>query len=589
MHVLGNIFPFLAWIGELNQKVLKADLVAGLTGAVLVLPQGVAFASIAGLPAQYGLYCAIVPAIVAALFGSSRHLISGPTTAISLVVFSNLSALAAPMSQDYISLALSLALLVGLLQLGLGLARMGVLINFVSHSVMLGFTTGAAILIATTQVKHFFGIELPPGESFIHTWLDFLTRMDETNWRVLSLAGFTFLCALVIKSVRPRYPAMLIAMILGSGLNWLLSGHLHGVALVGALPQTLPPFHIPDLDLNIVRELAPGALAICMLGLTEATSIAKAVAAKSDQRIDNNQEFIGQGLSNIVGSFFSAYASSGSFTRTGVNYESGAKTPLAGVSSALFLAVILLIVTPLMAWLPIPCMAGVILLVAMNLVSPSRIRMVLRTSRGESAVMILTFLATLFFKLEIAVLSGVLLSLILYLERTSHPRFTVLAPAEMPHGRRFLDARHAGLQECPQLMVLRLEGSIFFGAVNYIENNLNAFIQKHPEQRHILIVASGMNFIDVTGCEMLFHENSELFSGGRMLYLCSIKPKVDEVLRRGGCLSRFKEQNIFADKAEAVSYIVPHLDPERCRVCTARVFKECSQMPGPISEPESGQ
>ena len=584
MHFLGNIFPFLTWVGAVNRKVLKADLLAGLTGAVLVLPQGVAFASIAGLPPQYGLYCAIVPTIVAALFGSSRHLISGPTTAISLVVFSNLSALAAPMSQEYISLALSLALLVGLLQLGLGLARMGVLINFVSHSVLLGFTTGAAILIVTTQVKHFFGIALPPGESFIYTWLDFAARMGETNWRVLSIASFTFVCALTIKLLRPRYPAMLIAMILGSVLSWLLSGHLHGVALVGALPQTLPPFGIPDLDLNMVRDLAPGALAICMLGLTEASSIARAVAAKSDQRINNNQEFIGQGLANIAGSFFSAYASSGSFTRTGVNYEAGAKTPLAAVASALFLAVILLIVTPLMAWLPIPCMAGVILLVAMNLVSPGKIRMVLRTSRGESAVMILTFLATLLFKLEIAVLSGVLLSLILYLERTSHPRFTVLAPADLPQGRRFLDARHAGLKECPQLMVLRLEGSIFFGAVNYIEERLNTIIQENPEQAHILIVASGMNFIDVTGCDMLFHENSELFSGGRMLYLCSIKPEVDEVLRRGGCLSRFKEQNIFPEKSEAVSYIVPHLDPERCRVCTARVFKECSQRPGPESE-----
>ncbi|MFZ2198981.1 MAG: SulP family inorganic anion transporter, partial [Thermodesulfovibrionales bacterium] len=301
-------FPFLRWQGMVNRRTMRSDIIAGLTGAIIVLPQGVAFAIIAGLPPQYGLYSAIVPAIIAALFGSSHHLISGPTTAISIVIFTTISPLAAPLSPEYISMVLTLTFLAGLFQFGLGVARLGALVNFVSHSVVVGFTAGAAVLIATSQMSNIIGVTVPKKHSFMHIWVEVFSRISEANLYVLSIAIVTLLVAVAFKVMLPRWPGMLVGMIAGSVMAVILNAGEHGVRLVGALPAHLPPLSHPDLTTASLRQLAPAALAVAMLGLAEAVSIARSVATKSEQRIDSNQEFIGQGLSNIVGSFFSSYA-----------------------------------------------------------------------------------------------------------------------------------------------------------------------------------------------------------------------------------------------------------------------------------------
>jgi SulP family sulfate permease len=576
-----RLFPFLGWKGLVNRASLRADLVAGLTGAVIVLPQGVAFAAIAGLPPEFGLYTAIVPVLVAALFGSSLHLVSGPTTAISLVVFSQVSGLHAPGDPEYIRMVLTLTFLAGAVQFGLGLARLGAVINFVSHSVVVGFTAGAAVLIVTSQLGHFFGIHgLPRGE-FLETWTAWAGRLGESNWRVVLLASLTLGMSYALKKRRPRMPAMFVAMVAASLLSLVLDGGAHGVRLVGALPDELPPLSLPDFSPRALQILFPGAMAIAMLGLAEAVSIARSVAAQTNQRIDNSQEFIGQGLSNLVGSFFSAYASSGSFTRTGVNHAAGARTPVAAVFSALGVAGILLLVAPLTAYLPLPAMAGVIVLVAVNLVDARQIRTIVATSREDTAVLATTFLSTLFLDLEFAIFAGVILSLLIYLNRTSHPHFTTLTPVESKGARHFVDATGGRFPECPQLKVLRLDGSIFFGAVNHISEALEKTIAASPEQCHILVVASGVNFMDVSGCEMIFHEGHSLHAAGRALYLCSVKPVVMGILARGGCLARVGEANVFEDKCVALASIIPRLDPERCRSCTVRIFAECAFQPSP--------
>lgn len=572
--------PFLAWWPMVNRRTLRADLWAGLTGAVIVLPQGVAFAAIAGLPPVYGLYAAMVPVVAAALFGSSHHLISGPTTAISLVVFATVSQLSLAGSPEYIRLVLALTVLTGLVQLGLGLARLGGLVNFVSHSVVTGFTAGAAILILTSQLGHFFGVTLPRGGDFLETWLAFLRQLPAVNPRVAAIAGATLVLALCIRRLWPKGPALLLALIGGGAVCRLIDGAAHGARLVGALPASLPPFSLPDIDLETFRVLFPGALAVAMLGLAEAVSIARAVAVRSEQRIDNSQEFIGQGLANILGGFFSGYASSGSFTRTGVNFEAGAKTPLAAVFSAVFLAAVLLLIAPVTAYLPIAAMAGVIVLVAANLVNFRAIRHIAATDRAEAGILAATFLGTLFVGLEFALYAGVMLSLLLYLRRTSHPHFITLAPdATSPH-RSLVNVRRRPLPECPQLKILRLDGSIFFGAVNHITEELHRIVAASPEQCHILIVGSGINFIDAGGCHMLFHEAGSLRLSGREIFFCSLKGEVMELLERGGCLRRIGAQNVFRDKASAIAGIVARLDPERCACCRERVFAECARRPG---------
>lgn len=568
-----QLFPFLLWFPTLNRHIIQGDLLAGITGAIIVLPQGVAYAIIAGLPPEYGLYAAIVPAVIAALFGSSYHLISGPTVAMSIVIFTTLSPLAETGSQHYIDLALTMTLLAGAFQLGLGLARLGTLVNFVSHSVVIAFAAGAAVIIATSQLKHMLGVTIPAGESFLHTWYELILSAPHTNFWVLTVGITTLVSALLFKRLFPKLPNMLIAMIIGSLLALIIGAEEHNIRLVGPLPAHLPAFLIPDLSIATFRELAPSALALALLGLVEAVSIARAVATRSHQHIDGNQEFIGQGLSNIVGSFFSCYASSGSFTRTGVNYEAGAKTPLAAIFAAISLALIILLIAPLTAYVPIPSMAGILLLVSYNLIDFHHIKNIVKTSRSETAVLTITFLSTLFIELEFAIYIGVLLSLIIYLNRTSKPQFISLAPDREDNKNRLINVVKKDLPECPQLKIIRLDGSLFFGAVSYTTKKLHEI--KEP---HLLVVCTGVNFVDVAGAEMVVHEAQRRQSLGGGLYFTSMKAKVWNIFQNDQYSKVIDSRIVYDTKAEAIQGIFTQLDKEICKRCRARIFHECQSV-----------
>jgi SulP family sulfate permease len=567
-----SIFPFLNWIGEVNGNTLKADAMAGLTGAIIVLPQGIAFAEIAGMPPIYGLYTAMITPIIAALFGSSKHLISGPTTAISLVIFSAVSAMATPKSAEFISLVLIITLLAGIFQFILGLARMGTLVNYVSHSVVIGFTAGAAVLIATSQLKHVFGIDVPGGE-FIEKWKHLIGGISETNLYVLLIAMVTLVTALLLKRFLPRVPNLLAAMIVGGLLTHFIDGAAHGVALVGELPSQLPPFAVPNIDFAGITNLASNAFAIALLGLIEAVAIGRSIASKSHQRIDGNQEFIGQGLSNIVGSFFSCYAGSGSFTRSGVNYTAGAKTPVAAIFAAVMLMLILLLVAPLTAYLPIPAMGGIILLVAYNLIDWHGIRHIFKASTRETVVFSITLLATLFLELEFAIYLGVIFSLIFYLQATSNPRVVSIAPDRTDKKRSFVNVERVPVNTCPQLRVCRIDGPLYFGAVSKVTDDLNEMLGK--EEKHLLIVANGISLIDMAGAE-LFEKQAEFWkSQGGRVYFSSLRLQVREFLERGGYRKAIGEDAFFETKEEAISEIYSRLDKDICASCEKRIFLEC--------------
>ena len=570
-----RLLPFLRWWDFIGWDTLKADLLAGLTGAVIVLPQGVAFAMIAGLPPEYGLYTAIITPVVAALFGSSLHLISGPTTAISIIVFSSISSLAEPGSADYIRLVLTLTLMAGVYQLVFGLARLGTLVNFVSHSVVVGFTSGAAILIATSQLKHVLGLKLPGGHAFVEVWINIFGMLDQINVYVFAVAVVTLLSAVFFRAKIPRWPGMLFAMIIGSVLCLLINGSQHGISLVGQMPARLPPLSMPDFSLATIRELAPKALAVALLGLIEALSIGRSIAAKSHQPIDGNQEFIGQGLSNIIGSFFSSYAGSGSFTRSGLNYQAGAITPLSAVFAAMMLALILLLVAPLTAYLPIAAMGGIILMVAYHLIDVGHIRTIIKTSKEETAVLLVTFLATLFLDLEFAIYAGVLLSLVLYLNRTAHPRIANLVPNTETAGPLLIEME----SECQYLKVIRIDGPLFFGAVNHVSDYLYNIDKSLMRKRNVLIIGCGINFIDVAGAELLAQEAKRRRSQRGGLYLCELQPQAYAVLERGGYLDSIGKEHIFASQKEAIARIIPEVDEMMCRNCKNHVFKECPKLP----------
>ena len=569
---------FLRWGRGLDRRTLSADMMAGLTGAILVLPQGVAYAFIAGLPPEVGLYTAIVAATVAALFGSSWHMISGPTAALSIVLASVIGGLGTLTPDQYLGAALTITLLVGLIQLAMGLLRLGNLVSFISHTVVIGFTSGAAILIATSQMEHLLGVSID-AQGFLAELSALFRALPDINFYALAIGLISLITSLVARRLHRRSPHLLLGLAAGSLACWLIDGAAHGVALVGALPGTLPPVTLPELTPDSLRVLTSGAFAIALLGLIEAVSIARAIALRSRQVIDGNQEFIGQGLSNIVGGFFSCYTSSGSFTRSGANYDAGARTPLASVFAALLLSLILIFAPGITAYLPLPAMAGGILLIAWNLIDVPHIVHLVRVSRHESMVLVATVAATLLVALEFAIYIGVLLSLVLYLKRTSRP--TVLEVAPRPdHPRRIIrNVRRYQLEQCPQLKILRIDGSLFFGATDHVQRRLRAFTAE-PGSR-VLIIGKGINFIDTAGVEMLLQEVRRLTDQGGELMISSLKGTVMDELRRRGDLKRIGEARFFETTEAALSSITPILDPDICQGCAKRVFGECASKPSP--------
>ncbi len=571
------LFPFLKWFKFVNKETIKADMAAGLTGAVIVLPQGVAFATIAGLPPEYGLYTAMVTPIIAALFGSSYHLVSGPTTAISIVVFSAISNFAEPGTPEFISLALTLTFLAGVYQLAFGLARLGTLVNFVSHTVVIGFTAGAAILIATSQMKHILGLEIPKGESFLHTWGSIFGHIGDSNLALIGIALATLLTALAIKKFIPKIPNLLIGMVIGSFVAFALKDTASGIKLVGEIPGQLPPLSSPDFSLETIKQLAPQAFAVALLGLIEAVSISRAIATKSYQRIQSNQEFIGQGMSNMFGSFFSSYAGSGSFTRSGINYSAGARTPMSAIFAAIFLAFIVLLIAPLTAYLPVAAMGGVILLVAYNLIDFHHIEMILKNSRSESAILIVTFLSTLFLELEFAIYMGVLLSLVFFLKKTSTPEIPTLSinDDEKTGKRCFININKKPLKQCPQLKIIRIDMSVYFGSINYIQERIS-HIMENEHIYHIMIDATRINFIDLAGAEALVSENKILKEHGGGLYFVGLNSSVYEFAAKTCFIKNIGADRFFDSKSEAIRAIYKRLDMDICATCPSQIFRECN-------------
>lgn len=503
-----TLFPFLDWLPRTTGRSLGRDALVGLTGAILALPQSIAYALIAGLPAEYGLYAAVVPVIIACLWGSSWHLIGGPTAAISVVLFASISPLALPGSGDYIALVLLLTFLAGLFQWLLGALRFGALANFVSQSVVIGFTGGAALVIALGQIPNLLGLPSLEGRATaLQGALELAGHVREVHGPSVLVAMATLVVTLLLRRFAPRLPALLLGLVAGSLLVLALPGSMAGVPLVPPFEGRLPPFTALRFDLDDILRLLPSAVACGLLGLVMSLSIARALATQSQQVLDANRETRGQGLSNLVGAWFSGYLSSGSFTRSALNLQAGAHSPLAGVCSALWVALFALVGAGLIAHIPLPAMAASILLICWNLIDVPGMRQLWRVSRAEFVVMALTALATLVLELQTAIYAGVLASLFFYLKRTSRPRVLQSGDAEEE--------------------VLRIEGSIFFGACPYVQR----LIQRSRGKR-LVLDAHHINFIDFAGVSLLHNEARRLHGQGRTLVLRRARPQVERELRK---------------------------------------------------------
>jgi len=576
-----SLFPARRWLRGVSPSSLKADLVAGLTGAAIVLPQGVAFATIAGLPPEFGLYTAMVTAIVAALFGSSMVMVSGPTTAISALLFATLESIAIPGSARYVELALLLTLLVGLFQILAGVARLGGLVSFVSHSVIVAFTAAAALLIAVSQLAGVLGVTVPGGGNVIERVHRVAEAAGDVSLLAVMIAAATFVTVATSQTLAPRLPGFLIALGVGAGVAALTDAANRGVEMLGAIPTALPGFTPPNIQWSDIALLAPGAAAVALVGLLEAISIGRTFAIRRKEPFAPNQEMIGQGLSNAVGSFFSCYAGSGSFTRSGVNAESGARTPLAAIFASLSLAAILLAFGSYITVIPKPAMAGLIVYVAWRLIDRKEILHIVRTSRPETLILMLTLGAGLLLELDFAIYVGVIASFSVFIYESSHPSLRVSAPMISASGRRkFRNADLHGVPECPQLVSVRLDGPLYFGSVEHVEAEWESLRAKRPRQIHVIFYLKGVGKIDLSGADFLIHAIREIRAEGGTFRIIALFPPLLECLRRFHVLEELDENCLHISKGDAVGAAVLQLDHSICATCTRRVFTECADLPG---------
>ena len=582
---------FGSWVQQVSPTTLRADAMAGLLGAVLVLPQGIAFATLAGLPPEYGLFTAVLPCIIAALFGSSLHVMSGPTNANSLALFAMLSPLALAFSPAYIQLALAVTVMVGVMQWLIGTLRLGSLANFISPAALFGFTSGAAMLIVVYALPDLLGLAPAADHGAAAVLRHVVSQLGHAQPAALAVAATTAAVAFTVRRFRPDWPFMLSGLAASTALAWLWlqafgKGGLfspEALRTVGTIAAPWPRFALPHISWASVSELLGLAFALTIVALGQAISIAKAVAARSGQRIDANREFRGQGLSNIVGGFFSCYVSCGSMNRSMPNLQAGARTPLAAVFSALLLLVLVAVSAPLLAHIPMAALAALLLLVALGLLDVARWKQLFRLSRTEFGVALATLVATVTIRLEMAILLGTLLSLMSFLYRTSRPAMRTMGFDSDGPERKFVvtaDAQHA-LPECPQLKLLRMEGEVYFGATQHVADTLHHLRDMPQPQKHLLVMGKSMNFIDLAGAELWEAELNARRAMGGDLYFHRPRPEVIQMWKTTGFTRVLGPEHQFPDKRTAIAVIFQKLDPQICQACTARIFWECAAVPQP--------
>jgi sulfate permease, SulP family len=560
-----------------------------------VLPQGFAFASLAGLPPEYGLYTAVVPCVIAALFGSSWHVVSGPTNANSLALFATLAPLAAVGSPAYIQLALAVTVLVGVMQWLIGALRLGGLANFISPSALRGFMSGAAALIAVHSMTDLLGLPAPPTHGTGALFMHLAEQAGALRAAAVMVGAATFAVVLVVRRTLPRWPHLLVGLAAGTALAALLNSaqpwpRWGAVAVVGSIPTIWPRFHWPAVDFLSLPDLLSIAFALTIVALGQSISIAKAVAARSGQAIDANREFRGQGLSNIVGGFFSSYVSCGSLNRSLPNFEAGARTPLAAVFASLWLLLLLAFTAPLLALIPLPAIAALLLVVAWSLLDVAGWRRLWKHSRPDFAIAAVTALATMTIRIEMAILLGTILSLVTYLYRTSRPFMRVMGfdlpiDAAAGHDRPFVVRADvpAPLPECPQLKMIRMEGEVYFGAVPHVADQLREMRTPAGAAKHLLVMSKSMNFIDVAAADLWRAELETRRAGGGDLYFHRPRPPVLELWQRVGFIEELGRDHIFPTKRIAIATIFERLDRGICARCTVRVFEECRALPPPLA------
>lgn len=550
-----KIIPILEWLPNYEKSLFKGDLIAGITVGIILIPQGIAYAMIAGLPPIYGLYCALVPQLMYAIFGSSRQVAIGPVAMDSLIVATGVSALALAGSESYIEIAILLAFMVGSIQFLMGVFSLGFIVNFLSRPVITGFTSAVALIIGINQFKNLFGVDFIQSDQIHELLADIFSKIRFYNLPTTIIGMIAVTIIFILRKINKRIPSALIVVVLGVFIMRFFGQNLVDVAIVKNIPSGLPTFGIPTIEIDQIKELFPIALTLVMVGYLETISIGKSLEAKQDvYKIRPNQELIALGLSNIFGSFFKTYPISSSFSRSAINQESGAKTGMAAFVSVAMVVITLLFLTPFFYFLPKTVLSAIIIVAVFALVNIKEAVFLWRANNLDFWLLISTFIATLFFGVEYGIMVGVGLSLIVLIYRTSRPYFAELGKVPEADFYRNKERYEEVIIE-DDILVFRFDAQLFYANSSYFRDNLDEMANKKGKTLKLIVLDSeSINRIDSTGVEMLKERIKFYQKKGVLFYFAGAKGLLRDALFRGGLLEIIEINHFFMRANDAVKF-----------------------------------
>lgn len=548
--MLKKYIPALDWMLHYKRSDLSGDMSAGLIVAIMLIPQGMAYAMLAGLPPVIGLYASTIPLIIYALFGTSRQLAVGPVAIVSLLVLAGVSTIAEPGTNEYISLTLLLMLMIGLIQFLIGVLRLGFLVNFLSHAVISGFTSAAAIIIGVSQLKDLIGVKLEASNALMQL-VEAVGKIDEINPVTFSVGVGSIILLLLFKKYIRKIPGPIVVVALSIVIVSQLNLDQYGLSIVGEVPQGLPTFSLPAISLESVIALLPIALTISFVGFMESIAMAKAIAAKEKYKVEPNKELIGLGLANVGGSFFSAYPVTGGFSRSAVNYESGARTPLATIITAILIIFTLLFFTSFFYYLPNAVLAAIIMVAVYGLIDIKEAKYLFKIRQVDGWIWVVTFLATIFIGIEQGIIIGLVFSLLVFIVRSAYPHVAELGYLRKQNVYRNIK-RYPDAETDPNILIFRVDASLYFANMTFLEDKLCGRVAEKRDLQWVILDFSGVNSIDAVAIHSLEGIMESCGKGEVQFLFSGIKGPVMDLLKKAKWDEKYKNQLHYVSIEEAL-------------------------------------